>query len=95
MEISFYSIDAIKRILPIVLRNALKRCDRLNRSVPSWNIHAQLVVNNYFKHEDACIYLFLFQGDGNIPSCNENHHSTQVFTLLFVEKKKLNHVTKI
>lgn len=92
----FHSIDAIKRILLIVLRNALRRCDRLSRSdsllrgTTTRNlleiiIPGSLIVSNARR----CLYLFSFQGDGNIPyNINENRHSTQVFILLFVEKEK-------
>lgn len=91
----FHSIDAIKRILLIVLRNALRRCDRLSRSDSLLQQSREIIIPESLIVSNArrCLYLFLFQGDGNIPyNINENRHSTQVFILLFVEKEK-NQIT--
>lgn len=80
----------MERILLIVLRNAPKR---LNRSDSRNTRFLEVIIPgslNCFRRR-LYLFIFLFQGDGNIPySVNENHahHSAQVIIILFVEKKE-------
>lgn len=59
----FHSIDAIKRILLIVLRNALRRCDRLSRSDSL--LRGTITRNNYswifdcFKRKKMLVLIFV------------------------------------
>lgn len=78
----------MERILLIVLRNAPKR---LNRSDSRNTRFLEVIIPGSLNCFRRRLYLFIFQGDGNIPySVNENHahHSAQVIIILFVEKKK-------
>lgn len=86
---NFILFDAIERILLIVLRNALKRCDGLNRSdsLLRWNTLEIIIPGSFIVSSLMLIFIFYFKA-------MEIFHTTlmriivRVFILLFAEKKK-------